>query len=207
MNKLITIFLSFLLVFGVVFAQTDIPEGGVDNFDDITITKETARQRLERMLLAFENENLKNGFLAVSFNESIEIGEAVLILENFGLDISETQVCGPETVSPDNESGEAEDINCEMMKSWDDSLKTAVVEVVVGKEKATAEELIRNKDIVWVEPLYEVIPADLNADAVAELPDTENSGQKISNSFLISIFAIIFVIASVVLIRSGKNRN
>ena len=87
---------------------------------------QTDQRDLDRMLEAFDSPlSYQEGLIFVSFAQYITENQANTIIQNYGLTI----------------------------EFYDDKLKGARVIVPIGEERDFAESLIKNEQIIWVEPV------------------------------------------------------
>lgn len=107
---------------------------------------ESKEARLERMLFAFDRGNYRKGMLVVSFKDGTTKDEVVELFDRYGLILATERACGPETP-------EEPGAKCTLVDRWNENLLTATAGLVpVGEEKSMAQQLITQRNVIWVEP-------------------------------------------------------
>ena len=163
MSKYKPIWFNLIIIFliAIVTAQ-DAPQPGTSGESNAaqidqeqanpSITTETEEERLERMLQAFDNPNIQEGIITVSFREDITKEEAIQILEEYNLEIQPgKEQCYTVSVADPGQPITTQQ-QCYTTDGWSDNLKFAIVIVQQGEEKETAQNIIEHEDIIWVEP-------------------------------------------------------
>jgi hypothetical protein len=116
---------------------------------------ETAEQKYDRMISAFDRTNILPGVLIVSFTPGTTVEQANSILQPFGLKIDQKQICNAGQAVEPNGTVSAGQETC-FSDGWYDMLASGRVLVTAGQEKILAGQLYQTSGIVWVEPDYEV---------------------------------------------------
>ena len=117
---------------------------------------ETEEEKAERMLAQFDQPSITPGKLIVSFSETTNKAQAIIILKNAGATLQQVTVCMSEV----NPGEMPKELGCKAVDAWDDSLKTATAIVPQGQEKVLAEKLYDREKVVWVEPSYTASAGD-----------------------------------------------
>ncbi len=162
MNRYLVLVVAMLLV------STSLALAQVDGKP---IIEETAQQKEERMLKAFNAENIVPGKIIFSFTEGTTQKEAEAILAKYDLKLTTQKIC------TETEKG----TTCETVDSWLSSIYAGIVAVPEGKEKALAKQIVNaEKDVIWAEP-----------DSLAELAGNGENQNPIEapKSFLGKIFS------------------
>lgn len=105
----------------------------------------------DRMLDQFNNPETIDGILIVSFASEVLIDEAELILQKYQLTIWNHQNCITTSIADPGQPTQNSN-DCWYVTEWNDSLKTARVQVPAGQERRLAQELYAEEKIEYVEP-------------------------------------------------------
>lgn len=158
MDKLLKISLTVLLIAGITLIiilsinysiQRDESESNVQKYQ---ISSERA-EIINTMLEAFDNPNIQRGYIVFSFTEETTKDRAEIILNKYGLEIEEREICF-EVLDPGQPPRQG---GCMTASDWNDSIKVARIKVPVGKEKEYAKKILENEAQVGkAEPDYQV---------------------------------------------------
>ncbi len=141
---------------------------------------ETAEQKYERMISAFDRDNTLPGVLLVSFTSGTTLEQANAILQPYGLKIDQKQVCNAGQAVEPNGTVTTGAENC-FSDGWYDMLASGRVLVDAGQEKVLAEQLYNTPGVVWVEPDYTVTLDGSNPQIDGEVTNPIDNGVGTNN--------------------------
>tara|TARA_Y100000310_G_scaffold334233_1_gene413496 strand:- start:29983 stop:30609 length:627 start_codon:yes stop_codon:yes gene_type:complete len=171
-TKVLQILTIFLLLSFTTAALEDTEKDYESDYEPVDIV-ETAAEKKERMLEAFDNSEIVQGQMTFSFTSTTTKEEAIKILKKYDLELQQYEVCSG-AQDPD---GKATDLGCETEDSWNDMIQIATVTVPKGKEKDLAEEIVdKETNVEWAEPEF-VMTTDDGAVAVPGVLEPLESGE------------------------------
>lgn len=155
--------IGLLVIAIAIIAGTFLAFAQEQKVDDRII--ETPDEQRVRMLRAFDDPSgYRAGAVIVNFAPGTSKDVAGAVLERLGFTMETETVCGPEEAEPEGPTNATN--GCRTTDKWFEGISAAVVAVPAGEERAYAERLIAEPEVIWVEP-------DLIATIAGEEPLVE----------------------------------
>ena len=126
-----------------------------------------------------------------------------LATSDYNLNIYEHKLCTTTGFSNPNEEPSSS-TNCETLDDWNENLNAAVVQIEEDSEKETVELLIKNENILWIEPVYYNYQVSQSS---SNNQDQQEVDQNPNNKFLIYVVtAVIILLLTWLIIHLLKKR-
>lgn len=117
-----------------------------------SISAQQSPEKIAKMLTAFDDPTILQGFISVTFTNTVTKDDAADVLKNFKLRFYPKRNC---TTATDPATGKDKK-TCTAEDSWDEKTKTALVIVKDGREKSTAQLLLEKSAlVVRVDPAFQ----------------------------------------------------
>ncbi|MEK6903583.1 MAG: hypothetical protein AABW64_02985 [Nanoarchaeota archaeon] len=118
----------------------------------ISISAQQSPEKIAKMLTAFDDPALLQGFVSATFVDTVTKDDAEAVLKSYKLRFYPKRNC---TTATDPATGK-EKKTCTAEDAWDDKTKTALIIVKDGREKSTAQLLLEKSAlVVRVDPAFE----------------------------------------------------
>lgn len=182
----------------VVWVEPELLETASGKVDDRIA--ETSEERTARMFRAFDDPSrYRQGALIVNFTPGTTQEAARAVLMRYNLMFDTETVCDPEEAGPEGPTNERN--GCETTEQWIENLSAAVAAVPAGEERAYAERLIAEPEVVWVEP--DMIAAIAGEEPLVGKPAKTTQEEQSFMLYLVAL-AIAAIIALSFFVRRKK---
>ena len=117
-----------------------------------SVAAQRSAEDIAEMVVAFDDPAILQGFISVTFADTVTKDDAESILTLYKLKFYPKRNC---TTTTDPATGKDKK-TCTAEDAWDDKKKTALAIVKDGREKATAQLLLEKSDlVVSVDPAFQ----------------------------------------------------